>query len=346
MGRISGFIDRYINSARQRYHTPGHKGELCPRDITEIGDGGCIFPADVIRLAEKDCADIYKVNHLRFLLNGSSIGIKAALYPFGGKKVLYAAGVHIAFTYACKLFGVNAVCMSGENTEGVIYTCGCNSLPEPATYSEVEEALSRNPDAAAVFITSPDYLGRCAEIGIAELCREKGVALIADSAHGAHFAFAEGLDCFGFESVADICNMSAHKTLGAYTQTALLAVNNGKLLDGVDFALDMLGTTSPNYVLYESLENAVLYADGHRKEYLRLRDFTQEIRREYDVLSNCDYTRLCVKPARDPQSVYDALTERGVYCEAVIGGCLVFILTPFDTCDKLNELKKILAENL
>ena len=47
-----------------RGHTPGHKGKLDPRDITEVPD---VFPADLIEQAEARAAKLYGVRALQLL---------------------------------------------------------------------------------------------------------------------------------------------------------------------------------------------------------------------------------------------------------------------------------------
>ena len=347
-GYISALLNEYASGGYDSYHTPGHKGEFCPRDVTELGIGGKIFPADAVIRAQERTAKLYGVRAVRYLTNGSSIGIKASLLLFRGKKVLFASGAHKAFADGCELADIKPVPIARHGEKcvgGAVFTCGCGNLPAPLEFSEAEEALKRNPDASALFITSPDYLGRTADIEIAKLCKSRGVALIADSAHGAHFAFAPELGKFRFDNVADLCNMSAHKTLGAYTQTALLAVNEPRFLPEAEHALGLLGTTSENYALLERLENSVLEASANFERFAYLNEVSQKIRAVADVLPNSDYTRICVKPrAGTAEELFDALYKKGIACEAVINGRVVFILTPYDSEEKLTRLIKELTE--
>lgn len=345
-GHIAAAIDAYVSQRADRYHTPGHKGAKDARDVTELGLCGELFPADAIVRAERDVAARYRVVHMRFLTNGASQGIKASLLCFRGKKVVYAPGAHRAFYEGCVLADIKAVpAVAGERENGLVYTCGCDRLPPPLTVAQAEKALDEHPDAAALFLTSPDYLGRVADRRIADLCRKRGVKLIADAAHGAHFAFAPSLEAFAFDTVADFVTLSAHKTLGAYTQSALAAVNDPDCIAFFDDALALLGTTSPNYPLLARLEESVTEAAGQAKEYERLRAFSRAVHAETDALANADYTRLCVRPKTcDAQTAFAALTKKGIFCEAVIEGFLVCILTPYDGDEKLQRLRRALQE--
>ncbi len=338
-GFITARINEYVNSRKAGFHTPGHKGDLCASDITELGVHGEIFPADSITNAEKAVAELYGAKNIRFLTGGSSMGIKAALYAFKGQKVLYASGVHRAFTEGCALWEIRAVCANGNNeSDGLIYNCSCDYLPAPITLSEAECALNKHKDAKALFITSPDYFGRTADVRIAELCGSRCVKLIVDSAHGAHFAFA-GLRDFSFESRADACNMSAHKTLGAYTQSALTSVNDSDILQKTDESLKLLGTTSPNYVMLARLEESVYEASGNKAEYARLKKFSRRVHEHADCINGTDYTRICVrKKNKTGKELFYGFVSAGIMPEAAIGEYTVFILTPYDNGEKLDAL--------
>lgn len=337
-GFIESAVDEYVRRANLRFHTPGHKGKAESGDLTEIGKGGEIFPADCIDLAQKATAQAYGAKRIFYLVGGSSIGIKAALLAFKGKKVVCAPSPHIAFCYACELAGIDAVILGGQG--GRVFTCGCDELEPPLSYGQAKAALDAHTDAAALFVTSPDYLGRTADIRIAELCGERGVKLIVDAAHGAHFAFADGLREYGFERVADVCNMSAHKTLGALTQTALLAVNDPALSGAVGRNLELLGTTSPNYLLLASLERSVIEAQAGQKAYRMIEKIRREIDKKHDTVANTDYTRVCVRPKRlTAEELYDRLYEReGITAEAIIDRAVVFILTHRDCAAELDRL--------
>ena len=54
---------------------------------------------------------------------------------------------------------------------------------------------------------------------------EKGIPLIVDEAHGAHFEFSEEFPESAVKAGADIVINSIHKTLPALTQTALLHIS-------------------------------------------------------------------------------------------------------------------------
>ena len=80
--------------------------------------------------------------------------------------------------------------------------------------SQIERALEEYPDIKAVVITSPTYDGVTSDIhAIAECVHRKGIPLILDEAHGAHFGFHPYFLENGNDMGADIVIHSLHKTL-------------------------------------------------------------------------------------------------------------------------------------
>lgn len=322
---IGGFIGKY--APLWRGHTPGHKGTLCARDVTEILD---VFPGGLIEEAEARGAKLYGAEKLRFLTGGSSIGIKAAVLAAQPKAVLTDSYRHRAVDEAALLARARLALI--KNAEGE------DGLPVLTTAESVRRALSES-GADCVVVQYPDYYGRAADLGgIAEEARSAGATLIVDSAHGAHFALRPDLFPQSAVAEADACNMSAHKTLGGLTQTAFLAAR-GELAGKVDGMLDALGTTSPNYVLLASLEACVDGADRLRARYDGLKEFSDAFRSRHKCLDNDDFTRIVADcgEGNGKRAAY-AFYERGVAAEKYDGRYVVFILTPYDGEEGLGAL--------
>ena len=78
---------------------------------------------------------------------------------------------------------------------------------------------------------SPTYYGVISDLpAIARVCHSYGARLMVDGAHGAHLPF---LGYRGYQA-ADLVVMSAHKTLPAMGQTALLLAN-GLTMEAVSY---------------------------------------------------------------------------------------------------------------
>ena len=125
--------------------------------------------------------------------------------------------------------------------------------------ADVAAALDAEPGAKCVILTSPTYEGVLSDVrSIAEICHARGVTLLVDEAHGAHylpFAAQYGWQDGAVAAGADLVVQSAHKTLPSLTQTAFLQLN-GDLADPaeVERQLDVFETSSPSYPLMASLD--------------------------------------------------------------------------------------------
>ncbi len=326
---IDSKIKEYIGSARMRFHTPGHKGELDSRDITEIDDS---FPYDAITKAESETAKLLGSKYCRFLTGGSSIGIKAAVLAANGD-ILVAGNSHRALFEAARLSKVNVFTIENEMK---------NDLPMPLTPLQVEEGLKRHPSVKAVYVTSPDYYGQCAQAEIAEVTKGKAF-LFCDAAHGAHFPFRTDLFKRSFSTFADAANLSAHKTLPAYTQTAYLAVNNDELIGRIDHALALLGTTSPSYILLGGLEYAAQFTKENAFKYDELKKSVDKFKESVPTLDNDDFTRLVVdakKLSLRGEELYFGLKKRGIVAEKYDDRYVIFIITICDSPQMIDKLKE------
>ena len=111
----------------------------------------------------------------------------------------------------------------------------------------LEKALSGSRPAA-VYVTSPDYLGgQCDIAALAETAHRHNVPLLVDNAHGAYLHFLTPPQ-HPLDLGADLCCDSAHKTLPVLTGGAYLQIGpqappdftaNGRQ------ALALFGSTSP-----------------------------------------------------------------------------------------------------
>jgi arginine decarboxylase len=106
---------------------------------------------------------------------------------------------------------------------------------------------------------SPTYFGMAADIaGLAEVAHAAGVPLIVDQSWGPHFGFNEALPPTALSQGADTMLTSTHKIAGSLTQSAMLHVAHGALVDpgAIARALRLLRSTSPSSLLIASLDSA------------------------------------------------------------------------------------------
>lgn len=226
------------------FHMPGHKRNSkfniigSEIDITEIsGFDNLHCPAASILEIENKLSSIYNSEKSFMLINGSTVGILASILAVTKRNdtVIIARNCHQSVYNACFLNELNVVYLEPEYDE-------INGFYKNISQAEIDKAIENNKNAAAIIITSPTYEGYVSEI-------HSPVPLIIDAAHGAHFGFSD----FPKYPKADIIISSLHKTLPALTQTAVANVYNKEYILEIKKYLDILQTSSPSYVLMNSV---------------------------------------------------------------------------------------------
>ncbi len=274
---IADFVRDYAAHNPVRLHMPGHKGQTllgCEAlDITEIPGADELYAADgIIGESERNAAGLFGTSATLYSTEGSSQCIRAMVYlaavnarAAGTRNpyILAARNAHKTFLYALALTDLDVRWLVSAETDSL---CACR-----VTAETVADALREAPERpAAVYITSPDYLGNLLPVAdIAAVCHAAGVPLLVDNAHGAYLRFLPE-DRHPIAMGADMCCDSAHKTLPALTGTAYLHIARTApplFASGARDALALFGSTSPSYLLLASLDlcNRRL-ADGFRRE--------------------------------------------------------------------------------
>lgn len=261
---ICDFITQYTARNTIRLHMPGHKGvkSLGPEelDITEIEGADSLYEANgIIRESEEIASYLFGANTF-YSTEGASQCIRAMVYlaalwaKANHRAPLIAAGrnAHKSFMMAAALCDLDVSWLYPEG-EGNYLSC-------PISAETVEQMLlSAKEKPAAVYITSPDYLGNMVDIAsIAAVCHRHDVLLLVDNAHGTYLKFLPQ-SCHPIDCGADLCCDSAHKTLAVLTGGAYLHVSrqaSPMLVREAKAALAMFGSTSPSYLILESLDYA------------------------------------------------------------------------------------------
>ncbi len=277
--RLYRQLNEYCRSDVYPFHMPGHKRRTkagftaeFPNpysiDITEIDGFDNLHHAEGVLLESMDwAASVYGAGHTYYLVNGSTCGVLAAIcaaVPRGGT-ILLARNSHKAAYHAAALNELNIRYIYPQIIEDF-------GLQGGLLLQNIEKMLINADDLpAAVFITSPTYDGVVSDVrGIAGVCHRHGIPLIVDEAHGAHFPFGEMFPASALELGADIVIQSLHKTLPAFTQTALLHVQ-GSLVDTdrLKYFLQVFQTSSPSYVLMAGIERCIEYMAGDGRDEMR-----------------------------------------------------------------------------
>lgn len=274
---IVDFVEGYRQSGFSRLHMPAHKGASflsCePWDITEIRGADELYEAEgIIAESEANATRLFGTAQTFYSTEGSSQCIRAMLYlALQGWKQLHsntsanitarpvvvaARNAHKAFLYACALLDVEVQWLWAETTDSL---CSCRITPNQVE-SALDKLKKKNIKPFGVYLTSPDYLGNMQDVGgIARACQCYGVPLLIDNAHGAYLAFAKpsGKVAHPIALGAAMCCDSAHKTLPVLTGGAYLHLGENapiKTRAIVENALCLFGSTSPSYLILQSLD--------------------------------------------------------------------------------------------
>lgn len=281
-------LAEYGRSDYYGFHMPGHKRRLnmlgteppYAIDITEIDGFDDLHHAEgILKSAQERAARVYHGEETHFLVNGSSVGILSAIAGVTdrGDTILVARNCHKSVYHAIEMYGLNPVYL----TPGFHASVGMNT---EVSAEDVREALKKNPKIHAVVIVSPTYEGVVSDVeAIAGEVHKRGIPLIVDEAHGAHFGFHPYFPENSNRKGADIVIHSLHKTLPSLTQTALLHMNGNLVRRGkVRRYLHMLQSSSPSYVLMASIDSCVDLLEKRREELFvpyagRLRELREEL---------------------------------------------------------------------
>ncbi|MCA1781735.1 MAG: PLP-dependent transferase, partial [Intrasporangiaceae bacterium] len=139
-------------------------------------------------------------------------------------------------------------------------------LPLGVGPDAVRRALAEHPDARAVFVGDPSYVGTVGDVaGVAEAAHEHDVPLTVDAAWAAHFSFHPDLPRHPLQLGADVMVTSAHKTLPAWSQAALVLARTERIDPArLDAGVEATATTSPAGAILASTDaaRALLERDG------------------------------------------------------------------------------------
>lgn len=353
---ICDFARAYAAKNALRLHMPGHKGKgplgLEALDLTEIDGADSLYEASgIIRHSEQNASALFGCPTF-YSTEGSSLCIRAMLYLAclhareckRAPVVLAGRNAHKTFLSAAALLDLDVEWLYPAQ-EGSYLSCRIDA-------ASLENAFAEAPEApCAVYITSPDYLGNVADIRmLADICHRHGALLLVDNAHGAYLRFLpESLH--PMDLGADICCDSAHKTLPVITGGAYLHVSAAypHLISSAKDALALFGSTSPSYLILQSLDAANPYLAGHKE---RLGDFLSAVDSCKAQLRAHGFSLVEEEPLKitidakgygyTGQEIATLLLQRDIVCEFADPDYIVFMLTPETGISGLERLSTVL----
>lgn len=354
---ICDFVRDYAARQALRLHMPGHKGcgplGVEALDITEIPGADSLYEASgVIRESEENASRLFGCPTL-YSTEGSSLCIRAMLYlallhaKAQGRRPRIVAGrnAHKTFLSAAALLDLDVVWLNPVP--------GDSYLSCTVSADALDTVLDGMDAPAAVYLTSPDYLGNTVDIAaIAEVCHRRDVLLLVDNAHGAYLRFLPA-SRHPIDLGADICCDSAHKTLPVLTGGAYLHLSPAAprlCFDQARTALALFGSTSPSYLILQSLDAANLALGDHYRDALTR--FTAEVEALKAHLIDKGWLLQGDEPLKltlraKPRGytgpeLAQALEQENIVCEFADPDFLVLMLTPEVGSDGLARLEAAL----
>lgn len=287
-------LSQYIKEDNAPFSMPGHKygrgfdlsslktnlrEVMVCGDITEVdGLDNLHKPEGIIKEALFRLKLLYGSEKSYFLVNGSTSGNLIMLFSCfeEGDKVLVERNCHRSIFNGIIMRKLDPIYLKSKISEKIMAPV---SIDTEHFFSMLEE----HEDIKGIVITYPNYYGITSDLKlIIRECRKRGIRVLVDCAHGAHFGIHKDLPESPLVLGADMVVMSAHKTLPSLTQTAYLHVNNKDFIEKADFYSGVFLSTSPSYMLMASLDYARAFLEykgynSYDKLLLKIKEIKEKI---------------------------------------------------------------------
>ncbi|MFJ8098489.1 aminotransferase class I/II-fold pyridoxal phosphate-dependent enzyme [Streptomyces griseofuscus] len=256
----------YHRQGQTPFTPPGHKqGRGADPRVREVL-GDAVFRCDllatsglddrkssagVLARAQELIADAVGATHTFFSTCGSSLSVKAAMLSVAGpyEKLIVGRDAHKSVVSGLVLAGIVPVWVDPQWDPE-------RHLAHPPSAEAFRAALAEHLDARGALVTAPTPYGTCSDLsGIVQVCHEHGVPLIVDEAWGAHLPFHPDLPTWAMDAGADVCVTSVHKMGSGLEQGSVFHLQGDLVQPEVlKQREDLLGTTSPNVLIYAALD--------------------------------------------------------------------------------------------
>lgn len=240
-------------------------------------------PHGVIAEAEALMADLCHADNSFFLINGTTSGIIAMIMATckANDRIILPRNVHKSI--------VNGLILSGATP--IYIMPHLDTELEIANQPSVEEyikAMQKFPSAKAIFVINPTYFGAVTDLKrLVEEAHSRGMAVLVDEAHGAHYYFDQNGPISAMDAGADVSSVSFHKTGGSLTQSSVLLLKS-KIINKLDIqkALNVLNTTSPSTLLLASLDAARQHVALHgEQEMIKVHELSSYVREQINKIN-------------------------------------------------------------
>lgn len=270
-------LDAWLRFQERQGHPftiPGHKhrrdlvGDVIAGDIPYFaGLDTMKLEHGVLADAQERAAQLWGAQRAWFSVGGSTHGNQGVALALGrpGDQVVVARTLHRSMLLGLVLSGLEPVWVTPRVDEW--------GMPRALDPQQLSDALDRHPEAVAVLTGDPGYLGTVGDLaGLAEVAHAhgpaqvpNGIPLVVDAAWAAHFGFHPDLPAHAIALGADVVVTSAHKTLPAWSQGAIVLTQGDRVDPArLDAGLEATATTSPAGAILASIDaaRALLARDG------------------------------------------------------------------------------------
>ena len=363
---VTAFHEAQARGAPQ-FTIPGHKGrieEIAPELAGPLAadqplHGGLDTPKlarGALQQSERMAARRFGADWCRFGVGGSTQANLALCLALGrpGDQVIVSRALHRSLFSGLVLSGMEPAWIPPS-------THRATGLPLGVTPTALLRAVALAPEARAVILTDPGYLGTLSSISeLARIAHGAGMALVVDQAWGAHFGFHPQLPQHALAVGADALVTSVHKTGTGHTQASLACARTGRLeLARLERGFDATHTTSPAGSILASIEGSLALMAARGEQLLGramelVRAARQQLREALPGVGVPDESqfpgrdgpffdplRLVVQLAplgADGRAVEVEMLRRGVALEYADRDLLAPVVTLADDCGTVRRL--------
>ena len=336
--------------------TPGHKrnpdliDDFLALDVPHyLGIENRRVSTPRLATAERLAGELWGADWCGFSVQGSTHGNEAICLSLGkpGDKVIAARTIHKSLFFGLVLAGLVPVWIRPDIDERTGLTAG---MP----VERVAAALKAHPDAKAVMLVEPSYVGGVSDVAAhAELAHAHGIPLTVDAAWGAHLGFHPDLPPHAISCGADAVVTSIHKQVTGFTQSSMVLAQAERIdLERLEAAFEGLHTTSPSGAIFASIDltrdllaergtellgQAISLANGARERFRQvpgLEVVGADIAERSPGLLMHDPTKIVLTLAgtgAEGQLVADELEEHGLQLEFADRDTFSPVITMADT---------------
>ncbi len=334
---------------------PGHKQRHDLVGDVVAGDVPLYAGLDTMKLsrgvlvdAEARAARLWGADLCRFSVGGATHvnqALALALADNDNGSVVVSRTLHRSMLLGLVLAGLTPLWVRPDMDAST-------GLPLGVAPDAVAETLRLNPGALAVLLGDPSYVGTVGDVAaLAATAHTHGVPLIVDAAWSAHFGFHADLPRHPLQLGADAMVVSAHKTLPAWSQAAMVLTRGNRIDPArLDAGVEATHTTSPAGAILASIDaaRALLERDGESL----LGEALSAMRTARERLADVDGLVILDGPGTDPLkltlvlpgtgadgiAIENDLLAAGLPVEAAERDTIVAQVSLADTADSLARL--------